>query len=415
MFQEAEILKQKGHEVYYFCTSKKPYYDESYEYLKYFPESVDFKNLSFVEKIKNFHKPFYNPEAVKKLGKFLDEIKPDIIHEHTTSFHLTPAVLNECYKRNIPVVLTIHGPGFFCPSGTLMFGQKKLCKNVHCKGLNKHNCLLNKCLQDKLINKLLKTSVYLYYEVMGFYKKVSAFVCPGRAIMDFAVKFGIDKDKLHLVQNFVNCHSEPGSIAAPLMQAWESKGYFLYVGRLDKEKGVDFLIEAAKFLPEEIEIHLAGNGSEEENLKLLAKKYSLKNIKFSGFKSGLELEEEYKNCIASILPCNWFETFGLTIVESFCFGKPVIASNIGGIPEIIDNHKNGILVEPANIEELANAVKFLYENQEKAIEFGINGRKKAEKLFNPEIHYEKLIEVYNSVLYQFSKVSEKNFNIKNKA
>ena len=393
MFQEAELLKKNGHGVYYFCTDKKPYYDENYEFLEYFPKHIDFKNLSFLEKITNFYKPFYNPEAVKKLGMFLDKIKPDIIHEHTTSFHLTPAVLNECYKRKIPVILTIHGPGFLCPSGTLMLGQKKLCEKIYCKGLNKHNCLINKCIEDNLINKLFKISIYSFYEMMGFYKRISAFICPGESFMDFTAKTGINKNKLNLIQNFA------GKKYLEIQPEFKTNNsYFLYVGRLEKEKGVNFLTNAAKLLPEEIEIHLVGNGSEKDLLKRFAEKHSLRNIKFQGFKSGLELEEEYRNCIASILPSNCFEAFGLTIVESFCFGKPVIASNIGGITEIIDNYENGILIKPGNVEELANAIKFLYENPKKAIEFGINGRKKTELLFIPEIHYEKLIKLYSKVV-----------------
>lgn len=163
MFQEAEILKEYGHEVYFFCMDKKPYYYKNYEYLKYFPKYTDFKNLNFLEKLKYIYKPFYNFEAVHNFKKFLAEVKPDIVHEHTTSFHLTPALLKECYKRKIPVILTIHGPGFFCPAGTLMINQKKSCEKALCKGINKYNCLFNGCMQENFINSLFKSSIYLFY------------------------------------------------------------------------------------------------------------------------------------------------------------------------------------------------------------------------------------------------------------
>ena len=125
MFQEAELLKQQGHEVFYFCTDKKPYYDENYEFIEYFPKYIDLSKLTFKDKIFNFLTPFYNSEAVKKFGMLLDKIKPDIVQEHTTSFNLSHAILKECYKRKIPVLITIHGPSYFCPSGNLLFKKER--------------------------------------------------------------------------------------------------------------------------------------------------------------------------------------------------------------------------------------------------------------------------------------------------
>lgn len=180
---------------------------------------------------------------------------------------------------------------------------------------------------------------------------------------------------------------------------FENKGYFLYVGRLSKEKGCHYLLEAMSKLDDKVELHIVGYGNEEENLKEQAKKLNLKNVHFLGFRTGSELEEEFKNCIATILPCNWFESFGLTIVESFVYGKPAIASKVGGIPELVENNETGIVFEPGNVEELTLAINRLSTNPELAVQMGQKARIKAETLYRQDLYYSKLIEIYNSAIY----------------
>jgi glycosyltransferase involved in cell wall biosynthesis len=391
MFSEAEMMKGKGHEVFFFTTDKQPFYDKDYQYSEYFPKYIDYKALSGLDLLKNIHKPFYNIEAEKKMSELIDEIKPDIVHEHTSSFHLTPLVLRACYKSNIPVVLTIHGAGYMCPAQTLMIAGERYCTKELCIKGNLVHCFLNKCLGKSLKNVLLKLSIYGFYNIMGFYKNVSAFITPSKAMLGLAKRSGIDEKKLNHIDNFID------NSYLQIQPEYDNKGYFLYVGRLDKEKGLQYLLEAMFTLADNINLRIVGTGDQEIELKALAKSLNLNNVKFLGYKSGKKLEEEYKNCIATILPCKWFETFGLTILESFCFGKPVIASNIGGIPEIIDDGKNGFLIEPGNVKELAKVIEFLHQNPQKVIELGMNGRKKTEEKFNSEVHYKRLVEIYRKV------------------
>lgn len=172
----------------------------------------------------------------------------------------------------------------------------------------------------------------------------------------------------------------------------------MYVGRLAKEKGVHYILEAFKYLPSDIKLHIVGSGPEEENLKIFAKENNLNNVEFVGRKSGSELNEEYKNCIANILPSNCFETFGLSSVEAFAHGKPVIGSNIGGIPEIVEHNKVGLIFEPGDVKTLTEHIKTLYQDVDLRTKLAKAARGKAEARYTQEVYYNNLTKVYESVL-----------------
>ena len=155
-------------------------------------------------------------------------------------------------------------------------------------------------------------------------------------------------------------------------------------------------------LPES-RLHIAGTGPYEKNLEELAKKLNLNNVEFLGYKTGMELENEYKYSIANILPCNWFENFPTGILESFIYGKPVIASNVGGIPGMINNNETGILFEPGNVVELKEAIQRLHSDLSFAVQMGMNARAEAELKFHPQIYYQKLLSIYESLVKDAAK------------
>lgn len=386
--QESSLLKENGHQVFFFSINKQPLFEKDYEYTDYFPEYIDYKALSKIQSARYFFKAFYNFEAESKLKKFIMKIKPDIVHCHNIHYHLTPSVLKACYNNNIPVVMTLHDSRLMCPGGTLMIKPGRMCKYEFCVTGNPLYCLAYKCKDDKLISSFMVTVENLFNKTGKFYKDISFFICPSKAIYNLAKKSGIKETKLKLIHHYIN------DSFFNMIPEYSNNGYFLFVGRLSKEKGLNYLLEAMNKLPD-VKLHIVGNGPEEENLRKQAMQLGLNNVEFKGYKSGKDLEIEYKNCIASILPCYWFETFGLTIAETFTYGKPVIASRIGAIPEFVENGKTGITFEPGNINEMAASIKKLHLDNDLVIKMGKQCRNTAEKLFSAKTHYNNLISIYN--------------------
>lgn len=158
----------------------------------------------------------------------------------------------------------------------------------------------------------------------------------------------------------------------------------LYVGNCSVRKGVVYLINALKYIGHgNIELNIIGNSRvDEEYYKEMTEAVKVSgfadSIYFRGYKTGIELEEYYESSDIFVLPSEW-EGLGLVILEAMSYGLPVVATFTGAIPEIIENGKDGILVEPGNSRELAGAVKKLIDDRELCSRIGANGRRKAQE------------------------------------
>lgn len=176
-------------------------------------------------------------------------------------------------------------------------------------------------------------------------------------------------------------------------------GYFLFYGRLSKEKGILTLIDAWQKLGSRFKLKIAGKG---DLLNEIVRKIELKNegnIELLGFKSGTELHNLIKHSSFIIVPSECYENNPMTIIEGYSLGKPVVATNVGGIPEIISEGKTGFLFELKNIDDLVGKVKHANELSDREYEImSKNARQFAEKNFSSDNHYLKLMEIYSEAI-----------------
>lgn len=384
------LLKEKGHDVLIFSTDKEPYFENNNLQTEYFPQNSNYSKMQGFEKIKSIPNLYYNKEAEKKLDEFLKKNKPDLVHLNNIRAGLTPSILRACYKNNIPVIQTLHDASLFCPNAVLRINSKTYCKKELCVSGNYLHCIINKCRGDnylKSLNAALELSLNKFHK---FYDGISAFITPSKVLRKLAIKSGIFEDKVIAIPNFID------ESYYKVNENYEKGQYFLYVGRISQEKGLDYVIEAFSKLPKEIKFRIVGTGPDKDKLENKVKELNINNVEFAGYKSGENLIKEYQNCIATILPCDWFESFGLTIVESFACSKPVIGSNLGGIPETVIPHETGILIEPGNIDDILNAVKKLYYEDEYRKKLSVNCKNKSQ-VYSREAYYEAVMKIYEKV------------------
>lgn len=379
-----KILERNNNEVFYFAMNKEPYFENDYKYQKFFT-SYYFGTKDY---LKNPFKYYYNHKALKDLQSFTDYIKPDIIH-FQSFWGLSSSVFK--VKTDAAKILTIHDARC-CPAITLMYKNKELCTEQYCKKGNFLPCILNKCVNNSY-EASIRRSLAVFFDIKN-YKFIDKFITPSDALKKVVLNadIGIPPEKIFTLPNYLS-NDELQTVTE-----YTDKGYFLYIGRLSKEKGVHYLLNAIKELPKEINLHIAGTGPDEEKLKKYVKDNGLYNVCFVGFKSGEALKQEYQNCISTILPCNWFEIFGMTNIESFANAKPVIASNAGGIPEIVEHNKTGLLFEPGNVEQLKECILKYYNNPLLAIEHGRCAYKKVFEKYTEEQYYNKLIKLYEDAV-----------------
>jgi len=307
------------------------------------------------------------------------------VHIHST-IELSNSILKPIYKNNIPVVRTIHDFGCVCP---VMGAKDFYCHKCFSKSV--FNCIKNKCSKSKFLPSLYVAVRFLINKYQMQKYPAKCYISPSKILKEQLVSAGI-KSEIKVIPNPLD------TAFSGVQPNYNNKECFLYAGGLLDIKGVNVLLEAFKNLPENIELRIIGEGIQEKNYKQFVTENNLKNIKFLGAKNRKELIEEYQNCIALIVPSNWFEIFGMINIEAGINGKPVIASNIGGIPEIIEDGVNGLLFEPGNVEQLKDCILKYWNNSELVKKHGKNAYQKVISKYTEEKYYNELLEVYEEVL-----------------
>ncbi|MFC1703141.1 glycosyltransferase family 4 protein, partial [Patescibacteria group bacterium] len=168
--------------------------------------------------------------------------------------------------------------------------------------------------------------------------------------------------------------------------AFGAGNYALYVGRLSSEKGVDTLIRAAAQVPD-VPVRIVGTGPEEEKLHALVEELGATNVQFAGFKDGDSLRAEYAGARFVVVPSVWYEVFGLIVLEAYAAGKPVIVSQMGGLPELVIEKETGVFTSAGKPGELAERMHDLWTHPDMCVAMGEAAREYVELDYSPERYY----------------------------
>lgn len=381
-----KMLQENGHQVAYFSMKHPKNLPCSEE--KYFISRLSFNEGGFKDKLKTPFRMIYSLEAKRKFNQLLQDFKPDIIHIHNIYHQISPSILDAARHHKIPVVMHLHDYKLICPNYQL-FTKGKICEA--CKPDHYFNCTRKCCFKDSFSKSLLATlEMRIHHSWLKIYKKnINTFIAPSLFMKNKVVEFGWSADKIKVVinpfsQSFINSESNLKNNSAA--------NYFLYFGRLSPEKGLEILIQAAALTGSKIKI--AGLGPEEKKLKALAKSLKVE-VDFLGFKEGKDLQQLIVEAKGVIIPSIWYENMPLSLLESLSLGKPVLASNIGGFPEIIQEGINGWLFKAGSVEDLVVKIKALDKIDAKEMS---QAALDSVKNFQPAKHLKEIENIYQAIL-----------------
>lgn len=386
-FDLADLLRSKGHEVTHFAMKHPDNIDS--EFSQYFVDHIDFgeafRTRNPVKRAGAFLRALYSRQARTRFAELLDSTRPDIVHLQNFRRHLTFSIVEEAEGRRIPVIFTAHDYDPICPN-SLLLAHGRIC--TVCRGRDYWRALFVRCKEDSVSGSLAIALEGSYARLRGYYGLIDVIVTPSRFARDRLVECGFDPQKVEVVHNFIDLSS---------YQPHYSGRDFIYFGRLVAEKGIETLIAAAAEAPD-LRVLIAGDGPHKANLEDLCLKSNVHNVEFLGYVGRGRLHGMVSEALAVVMPSIWFENFPYSILEAFALGKPVIASDIGGMPETVEEGRTGILFEPGNALALAEKMKYLQRNPSLVEEMGRNARKRMETEFDAETHYRRLMEVYEKAL-----------------
>lgn len=172
----------------------------------------------------------------------------------------------------------------------------------------------------------------------------------------------------------------------------------LFVGRLKKQKGLDLLLRALVLLPNAVSLDVVGEGEEREPLQLLARELGISSrVRWHGTQAQQALVDFYRSAAAAVMP-SADEGLGLVAVEAMLCETPVVAFESGGIPDVVQHDRTGILVRERSVEALASAIDSMLQRPDRGRELGAAGRMHALGTFAPESVARRYIDIYRSAI-----------------
>jgi glycosyltransferase involved in cell wall biosynthesis len=378
-FETGRLLEGAGHQVIPFCAADERNDPTPWE--RYFPEAADFERPGATD-LGRYH---YSRPARHALERLLSDHPVDIAHLHITYGKLTASILEPLRSAGIPIVQTQHEYKLICPVYTLV-SNGEICEA--CRGGRFWNALPRRCNRGSLARTALSVSESYLSRRLGNIAKIDRFI----AVSDFQrsklIEHGLPADRIDVVHNFVDVGARaPGE---------GDGGYLLYVGRIERLKGVFTLIEAVRGL--ELPLRIVGSGEAEQELRERLQEPGFERVELLGFREGAELEQLLADSLATVVPSEWYEPFGLTVVEAMAHARPVIASDIGGITELVEHGRDGLLFPAGDAAALRARVEALADDPEGAQRMGRAGRIKVERDFGPERYLHEVEAIYRRLL-----------------
>lgn len=387
-FLLSDLLRQRSHTVQFMAMEDSRNLPDPNTDL--FVSNIDFRTLNKrknpITALQVLTRSIYSYEASRKFSLLLDRVKPDLVHLQNIHAHITPSVIFEAKRRGIPVVWTLHDYKLVCPNSHFLIDRSgKICEA--CRGGRFYNAPLKQCKKGSFLASSMAALEAYIHKFLRVRDMIDAFLCPSMFLHDRLLENGFPQNKVYHLPLFLTTISPNPNQA--------NDGYILYLGRLEAIKGIYMLLKAARHIPN-VKILLAGRLAEEIEPRLNSLLPS--NVEYLGIKSGQELDTIRRNALAFVVPSIWYENQPFSILEAFASGKPVIASNLGGMTELVAHKQRGLLVPPGDVTELAAAMEYMVKNPDQAAEWGKNAFDYAATNHSAESHYAQLLEIYHSVL-----------------
>lgn len=412
IFRLGETLTKHGHEVQYFgmehegrCVGNA---------VNSYTADMDFHGGSILSKLTYPIKTIYSSEARKKIRDVLDDFKPDVCHLNNFNYQLTPSIILEIRKWSrqtgnaCRMVYTAHDYQLVCPNHMM----NNPCTHNNCEAcLGGHytNCIKGRCIHGSLAKSVIGCIEAYYWKLRKVYKNIDTIICcseflktkmdtsevlRGRtiALHNFVEAEHENSDKEHsnscgIIQynQYVSSEIKQENNRGDMFGSTKIDPYCIYFGRFSEEKGIQTLINVCKKLPQ-VRFVFAGTGPLEDKLNGIA------NIENVGFKTGSELVELIKNARFSIYPSEWYENCPFSVMESQIYGTPVIAANIGGIPELVEDGRTGLIFTSGDERKLLDCIVKMWNDEEKVQEMSENCA--GVKFDSLEEYYTKIVRIY---------------------
>jgi len=381
------MLRDAGHDTAMFSMSDARNLPSEFD--PFFAPHVDFKD----EKTGPWHRmrlgahALYSQCARAKLGQLLERFQPDVAHVRNIYHHLSPSILWELKKRRIPVIYHLNDFKLLCPNYNFV-ACGAVCEK--CRGGKFWKAVSTDCYPGgRAAAAVLATEAYFHRWLRTYERCVDCFLAPSAFVRDKLIEHGWTKHRIEVLPHFQRVSCAGSYVPNP-------GAAVVYFGRLSAEKGLSDLLTAIAKHPH-IPLVIAGEGPQRRELEQTCLEQGLHHVRFSGHLSGEALGTLIAESAFTVLPSLAYETLGKSILESYAWGRAVVASDLGSRREFVQHGKTGLMFSPGNPDALGSAIAYLYENPSLAWKMGRAGQEGIVRFHSPERHLKSIEQLYESL------------------
>ncbi len=368
--QERDLLKRAGHQV-----------------LEYHRSNHEVSQNSFVDQLALAKRTIWASDTRREFRELLLREKPHVVHVHNTFVMISPSVYWACHDAQTPVVQTLHNYRLLCPAGNFLRNGEV------CEECVQHSLLRGVRYGCYRGSQRATASVALMLMVHRWRKTwtrmVDCYITLSESARKKFREAGLPAAKLTVKPNFVS--PDPGMRMGP-------GDYAVFVGRLSREKGLSILLAAWERIKPPLPLLIVGDGNLRAQLNEETAKRGLSTVAFCGQMPHRDTLAILRGARFLVYPSECYEQCPLTILEAYACGVPVIASALGGMQELVDHGRTGILFRPGDPEDLAEKVQWAWSHVRETLSMGKECRAEYEARYSAQKNYQTLINVYRRTI-----------------
>ncbi|MGA7988524.1 MAG: glycosyltransferase [Candidatus Dormiibacterota bacterium] len=378
----AELQTAAGHTVAYFGMAHP--LNTHLEYARYFPAHIELEPPppSISGRVRGVARMLYSTSARRGMDAVLADFRPDVVHLHNIYHQLSPSILRPVARRRIPAVMTLHDYKLACPTYQFL-DHGNLCQA--CLGGHFQHAILRRCKDGSLGSSAVMAGELFVHTRTGAYSPVRVFICPSRFLEGRMREAGVYPPRMRHVPHFIDTAEIP-------IKTSPGEGVLL-AGRLSPEKGVDVAIRAVGEIDGGV-LDIAGTGPDEAALRRLADSVAPGRVRFHGLVDKAAVQRLMLAAAVVVVPSRWYENQPMVVLEALARGVPVVGSDLGGMPELIEAGATGDLVPANDPHALAAALRPYVTDP--AHGFAMRDRARATIVaeFAPQRHLDRIDAMY---------------------
>jgi glycosyltransferase involved in cell wall biosynthesis len=331
----------------------------------------------------------YSRRTVRQIERLVEAERPDVAFVQNVFPLISPSIYYVLARLHVPVIQLVYNYRLVCPNATL-YTAGHVCER--CVNGNYFHAVTHRCFRNSVsLSALYAGTLAAHRHIGDLRRTIAAYITPDRFLRSKLVAAGYPAERMFTLHN-------PFAIGQ-YQPAYAHSEHFLFAGRLVREKGIFTALSAMERLPN-ARLLVVGGGEAEEAARSYARSHGLSNVTFLGPQYGPDLLSVLVGARAVLVPSEWYDNCPVILQQAFACGKPVIASDIDCIREVVTHRRNGLLFPAGDGAALAAQMDCLIRDEQLRLALARNARGMAEAEFTPEQRIRGLREVIDFVTRQ---------------